>query len=741
MKFFNSKLYNEVRVAKKPTEIFLGFIQKEWKYSMADYIADCIESIPLTIFDKAVCGLLNIDSQLSFVQIGEILGLNIVDNEQEMLYCDHAEVELLQNSLDEMVEYNMIARSIFDSSYYRITEQGRNFLEEGKKLRTRSNVSFRLYFDWTTGLHKDAKKVFEKIEEGKIVSDDANPSLTDESFLKTFMYEQQPTIYNQEGNSFSNLKLNKVQNVVYTISVGLLYDFRNSSYRLIAADENSNLASFFNKSIESNEDIYDTILKESLSKCNRVSIEKCIEQTEFEDASVLLANSISEKNESDSQKSIIEFDKSKSLYEIEYFWTHLDSIVDSNVNRLYFFIPYISNEVLHIISDYSQSIQDKYVYITYNDSESEIELLIENVFFLRKEKANFTLACYCTSNLVFEYINYIHSFESISFATSVIVKKQSSSFNIEEVDKYFATAILPRAINFVESELVPRNFSGRIKDIERVIWYMGMLEQFGSWQDKLGYTGKIATLKVKQNRILRNIKHEHETSLINELQEILIANDFSKIRKLDKIYSLRKQIDSIQSEVLNDYQEVKTFLSELLKALEERERFIKDTIISKYFVFDTNIFLSDPHILSKVKYLDYVILAARVTEELNKHKTNKDQNIAKNAQMAIKLIGNERRKENGHLIFERAKLDLLPHEFSKRDADNMILAVALNHQKENICLVTSDEGLLQKSLQVEIPCLSLNEFYSFIEKREKERKKDIKESKRNQQSQNNKSRK
>ena len=151
--------------------------------------------------------------------------------------------------------------------------------------------------------------------------------------------------------------------------------------------------------------------------------------------------------------------------------------------------------------------------------------------------------------------------------------------------------------------------------------------------------------------------------------------------------------------------------------------------------------MSDPHILSKVKYLDDVILAARVTEELNKHKTNKDQNIAKNAQMAIKLIGNERRKENGHLIFERAKLDLLPHEFSKRDADNMILAVALNHQKENICLVTSDEGLLQKSLQVEIPCLSLNEFYSFIENREKERKKDIKESKRNQQSQNNKSRK
>ena len=418
MKCFNSKLYNEVRIAKKPTEFFLGFIQKEWKYSMADYTADCIESIPLSIFDKAVCGLLNIESQLSFAQIGEILGLNIVDNEQEMLYCDHAEEELLQNSLDEMVEYNMIARSIFDSSYYRITEQGRKYLEEGKKLRTRSNVSFRLYFDWTTGLHKDAKKVFEKIEEGKVISDEATPSLTDESFLKTFMYEQQPTIYNQEGNSFSNLKIKKVLNVVYSISVGLLYDFTNSSYRLVAADENSNMASFFNKSIESNEDIFDTILKESLNKCKRVSIEKGIEQKEFEDASIMLANSISGKSESDSHDSIIEFDKSKSLYEVEYFWTHLDSIVDSNENRLYFFVPYISNEVLRLICDYSQSVQDKYVYITYNDSESEIELLIDNVFFLKKEIANFTLACYCTSNLVFEYVNYVHSFESSKVTAS-----------------------------------------------------------------------------------------------------------------------------------------------------------------------------------------------------------------------------------------------------------------------------------------------------------------------------------
>ena len=46
---------------------------------------------------------------------------------------------------------------------------------------------------------------------------------------------------------------------------------------------------------------------------------------------------------------------------------------------------------------------------------------------------------------------------------------------------------------------------------------------------------------------------EVESSQDNNLLEILFANDLAKIRKLDKIYSLRKQIYSIQSEALEDY--------------------------------------------------------------------------------------------------------------------------------------------------------------------------------------------
>ena len=107
MKIVDLSLYNEVVQIKKPSEIFIGFIKKNWKYSLVDYTADCIESIPFSIFDKAICGLLTADSQLSYTQIGEILGLNIFDDPENGKYCDHAEEELLNNALNEMLEYEM----------------------------------------------------------------------------------------------------------------------------------------------------------------------------------------------------------------------------------------------------------------------------------------------------------------------------------------------------------------------------------------------------------------------------------------------------------------------------------------------------------------------------------------------------------------------------------------------------------------------------------------------------------
>lgn len=734
MNHFDFKLYSEIQKTKKPSEVFLGYIKKNWEYSFVDYTADCQESVPLNVFDKAICGLLDIESQLSFTQLGDILSLNIVDDEDSGKYCDLAEKELLEKAIEEMIEYGMIARSMFDSSYYRITDTGRDYIKNNRKLKTHDNVSFRLYFDWTTGLHSEAKKIFENLNDFNIVSRECKPCMTDESLLMSFMTEQQPSIYNTEGNSFSNLNIVKAQNVEFTIHIGLLYDFINRSYRLYAVNHNSNIAKYLNRCIEFNESLFNDLLKDSLSYYTISRAQISQEQAIYENSTIKLISEIENLSSKDAQQHINIFNEKKDLMENEYFWANIDTLIKSENNKVYFFVEYLTDPLLEIIIKNAKNQQNKYYYVLYNKADDEIEYLIGNVFLMQHNVQNIPIVCYCDSNLAFEKTKYIHSIGSISYESNMVLRNNAISFNIDSIEQLFAVKILPQAIRFVDGELLPRNFENNIESIERLDWYIGIIEQFSKWYEILGVSDKVNSIKSKQSLILSRIKKEHEKSLNFEVHDILKNYDFTKIRKLDKLLFVRNEIGNIEAECLEEYKEVRSALSVIYNLLDERERFIKDMLMAKIFVFDTNVFLDDPRILSKVKYQDHVILAARVSEELNKHKNNKDATIAQNAQYAIRQIGIERRKENTHLQFERANFDFLPLEFSKRDADNMILAVALNHKNDNICLVTSDEGLIQKALTVEIPCFSLADFYKFIEHREDERKKDIEKSKQNRDS-------
>ena len=58
-------------------EIYIGHLNYDFIFSKVNYLATCTEAIPFTPFDKVICQLLTIDEQLSFEQIGEILGMNV----------------------------------------------------------------------------------------------------------------------------------------------------------------------------------------------------------------------------------------------------------------------------------------------------------------------------------------------------------------------------------------------------------------------------------------------------------------------------------------------------------------------------------------------------------------------------------------------------------------------------------------------------------------------------------------
>jgi rRNA-processing protein FCF1 len=58
-----------------------------------------------------------------------------------------------------------------------------------------------------------------------------------------------------------------------------------------------------------------------------------------------------------------------------------------------------------------------------------------------------------------------------------------------------------------------------------------------------------------------------------------------------------------------------------------------------------------------------------------------------------------------------ADTSLLPRDFDKKSADNMILSVALKYKSENPIILTSDNGLQLKAKILKISTVNLKEFH------------------------------
>ncbi|MCA0335134.1 MAG: AAA family ATPase [Bacteroidetes bacterium] len=114
------------------------------------------------------------------------------------------------------------------------------------------------------------------------------------------------------------------------------------------------------------------------------------------------------------------------------------------------------------------------------------------------------------------------------------------------------------------------------------------------------------------------------------------------------------------------------------------------------YIIDTNVFVDQPDIISKIDKQYQVVLSAKVIDELDKLKVTLPTNEQKqNVQKAIKQINDSFDKRN--IKMDTADLSLLPSDFDKKSPDNFILTVALKYKDENPIILTSDNGLQVKS--------------------------------------------
>ena len=123
----------------------------------------------------------------------------------------------------------------------------------------------------------------------------------------------------------------------------------------------------------------------------------------------------------------------------------------------------------------------------------------------------------------------------------------------------------------------------------------------------------------------------------------------------------------------------------------------------KIYVLDTNVYLTDASSIFKFGVND-ILLPFKVLEEIDKHKKRQDA-VGRNARMIIRTLDEIRAKgslkkgvkisKGKGLIFARHQdTSLLPEEFDRQDADNIIISSALfennNNGRRKVVVVTRD---------------------------------------------------
>jgi len=126
------------------------------------------------------------------------------------------------------------------------------------------------------------------------------------------------------------------------------------------------------------------------------------------------------------------------------------------------------------------------------------------------------------------------------------------------------------------------------------------------------------------------------------------------------------------------------------------------------YIIDTNVFVDQPDIISKIDTKYSIVLSAKVIDELDYLKISLTEEQKRNVQKALRHI-NESIDKRG-IKMDTADLTLLPNDFNKKSPDNFILSVALRYKSENPIMLTSDNGLQIKAKGLGITTITLKAF-------------------------------
>ena len=227
------------------------------------------------------------------------------------------------------------------------------------------------------------------------------------------------------------------------------------------------------------------------------------------------------------------------------------------------------------------------------------------------------------------------------------------------------------------------------------------------------------SLKLKQGDIYNNISASSLSPKIIEYYKT--SKDKDKIlNNLNNIDKILKDISS-RLEITEEDFKNNGIINSALEGIKSAVYKLNDKSInnfSKVYAVDTNVLMNEPKIFDYIDSKTLLVIPLTVIEELDKLKTNEDEDIKFKAREATRNIEANNNKAN--IRKEDYDNSILPKDFDKNKNDNKILATAMKFLAKDAVLITDDNNLKVKADSQNIKYISLEDF-----KKNNSNKKDV----------------
>jgi hypothetical protein len=725
-------IYQALFQQKKLTEKYIGKVKFDWVYSEVHYTAECTVGVPFDLFDKTIVGILLVDEVLSIEEIGDILGMNVIHSPENQQYRDDAEFDILRMALDNLYYYKMIEIGDTYYSSCSLTSIGREYAQKGRKFKIENNKPFSLMYDHTSQNHIDAKALFKGLKgnpldfgklylapKAKILP---NYDFVDETLMKQIAAKQANEVYDeQKGNSFINpsIDFNKSQTFSLKLYVPLLYDLENGDIRLMVYEPTTKtINEYFSKWL--NENKLEEIINEFLiaNPSDRSLLELPQEYVQ----SVIQMQNDFEKEIIDNPSNALviaeKVNQDLNYVDIEYFWNNLNSFITNETKECWFFLQEYSIGILNGIENLFekeltlflvlQKVSDAKLMQKVTEIHNKSKNLDNRIFIIVAEQLEDTLCV--LGNIAFN-IGQFNIYSGYSFSC---LMKNKRPIDLLDTKALFASEYIPLILDSVEIEIdLLKNVDHFSKDFIKTIDQIDRKAlMFTDLQEHEDILQQIFQVEQYKKNFISTIKEQHELQIKSELQ--VMFDDFFKqnFSILEPLQEFKNRLQFFQNELLEDYTDLQKEVDGFENKIKEEEKRIKDEILAKTYIIDTNVFIEEPDIISKIDSKHYIALTLTAIEELDKLKTK--EKTKANALKAIKSI-NEVLKESNkqkkpRVKKARANLDLLPIELRQKSGDNYLLSMALIYQDEQPVILTLDKNLQSKAIMLNIEVLTLKDF-------------------------------